>query len=361
MLINDLQREQKTLQLIREHHLDKLFARNNPSGILICQKHANGVRWRRRDIRNGHLVTNDLCKKEKELAEKLAVNLYRIICIQYIQKQLHLISTLIKDLSAGQQKCTDRLEFVLCSTDQPDALPEEGSQMIQSSDVENQSNTAKERIERDTLLQDMSFQKLLGKVRNCPRVPADFFQISSPYRQLIIPFLYREYSDVINWYNGEYKQNPEHPELLQYSVKLGFKVRSKSEVLIADGLYEAGILFHYEELLLLSGEDPYPDFFVPITRIEKHVWEHFGAMDKQNYFHRTRGKILNYLDHQWFPWINMITTYETKKNPLSEELVEQHISWLKYRYRIAFLDLPPDESFNMYDLAAYAKFSRIGQ
>ena len=110
MLKFELLREQKILQQIREHHLEKLFARDNPSGILICQKHANGVRWRRRDIRNGHLVTNDLCKKEKELAEKLAVNLYRIICIQYIQKQLHLISTLIKDLSAGQQKCSGKTD-----------------------------------------------------------------------------------------------------------------------------------------------------------------------------------------------------------------------------------------------------------
>ena len=48
----------------------------------------------------------------------------------------------------------------------------------------------------------------------------------------------------------------------------------------------------------------------------------------------------------------MITTYETKQNPLTEEQVDQQIRWLKNRYRLAFSDLPPDESFNMYDLAA---------
>ena len=82
----------------------KLFAWDNPSGILICQKHANGIRWRKRDIVNGRLVTSDLNKKENEMAEKLAVNLYRIICIQYIQKQLNLINSLTIEQFSEEQK-----------------------------------------------------------------------------------------------------------------------------------------------------------------------------------------------------------------------------------------------------------------
>ena len=338
MLIIELLREQKMIQQIREHHLEKLFARDNPSGILICQKHANGVRWQKRDIENGRPVVIDLRKKEKELAEKLAVNLYRIICIQYLQKQLNVINVLIKDQFAGEQKCDDRFA-ARNNTAQSDGL---------------QGGEAQ-------LLPDQSIHMLLSKVRNYPRVPAEFFQVNSPYSQFIIPFLQKEYSEIIDWYISDYQHNNEYPEHLLYPVKLGFKVRSKSEVIIADWLYEAGILFHYEEQLLLSEDPSCPDFYVPITLIEKYAWEHFGAMDKENYFHRTRGRVLNYLDHRWFPGINMITTYETKKNPLSEELVEKHVRWLKNRCRMTFLDLPPDESFNMYDLAAYVKYSKIGQ
>ena len=143
-----------------------------------------------------------------------------------------------------------------------------------------------------------------------------------------------------------------------FPVKLGFKVRSKSEVLEANRLYEEGILFHYEELVLLSGEESYPDFCIPITIIEKYIWEHYGAMDKEGYFHRTRGRILKNLDNQWFPGINMITTYETRQHPLTEEQVDLRICWLKSRYRLAFPDLPPDESFNLYDLAAIVKYRR---
>ena len=78
-------------------------------------------------------------------------------------------------------------------------------------------------------------------------------------------------------------------------------------------------------------------------------------MDKNNYFHRTKGRVLNYMDSKWFPGINMVTTYETKGNPLEASQVDQKVSMLKTLYRLAFPDLPPDESFNMYDLADYAK------
>ena len=136
-------------------------------------------------------------------------------------------------------------------------------------------------------------------------------------------------------------------------------MRSKSEVLIADRLYDEGILFHYEELLYLTESDPYPDFYIPFSLVKKYIWEHFGAMDKNNYFHRTKGRILNYMDDKWFPGINMVATYETKANPLEATQVDQKVSMLKTKYRLAFPDLPPDESFNMYDLADYAKLCGV--
>ena len=52
-------------------------------------------------------------------------------------------------------------------------------------------------------------------------------------------------------------------------------------------------------------------------------------------------------------------TYETKANPLEATQVDQKVSMLKTKYRLAFPDLPPDESFNMYDLADYAKLCGV--
>ena len=322
--INELLNEQETLRQIRKHHIQKLIAWDNPPGILLCHKHKNWIRWQRRELKEGQVITTDLRKTETELAEKLAVNLYRIICIQTIQKQLNDIDILIRKRYSNRES-------------QPE--PED---MAKNSAGAN-------------ILAEGAIRKLFYRVRNCPGEPADFFHVDSPYRQLIIHFLRREYAGVIDWYNGDFEQNQEHPENLLYEVKLGYKVRSKSEVLIADRLYDEGILFHYEELLYLTESDPFPDFYILLSLVKKYIWEHFGAMDKNNYFHRTKGRVLNYMDSKWFPGINMVTTYETKGNPLEASQVDQKVSMLKTLYRLAFPDLPPDESFNMYDLADYAK------
>ena len=317
--INELLNEQETLRQIRKHHIQKLIAWDNPTGILLCHKHKNWIRWQRRELKEGQVITTDLRKTETELAEKLAVNLYRIICIQTIQKQLNDIDILIRKRYSNRQSKLD------------DIAQEEESQSEPADMAKNSPGAS--------ILAEGAIRKLFYRVRNCPGEPADF-----SYRQLIIHFLRREYAGVIDWYNGDFEQNQEHPENLLYEVKLGYKVRSKSEVLIADRLYDEGILFHYEELLYLTESDPFPDFYILLSLVKKYIWEHFGAMDKNNYFHRTKGRVLNYMDSKWFPGINMVTTYETKGNPLEASQVDQK-----------FPDLPPDESFNMYDLADYAK------
>ena len=325
MFVKELLHERNLLRLTMNHHLEKLNARDNPPGILLCHRHKNGFRWQHKYLQDERSVTVSLNKTEELLAEKLAVNLYRMVCIENLQKQIAAIDKLI------QSQCSE----------QP-SKTQSDSQLIDHLAVSQ-------------------MHMLLCRVQHCPRVPSDFFRHLSPYRPFLISHLEKEYTEIINWYLGDYKRNEEHPEHLQFPVKLGFKVRSKSEVMEADKLFEAGILFHYEELILLSNEESYPDFFIPVTIVERYAWEHYGAMDKPSYFHRTKGKILNYLDHQWFPGINMITTYETRQHPLTEEQVDHQIQWLKGRYRLAFPDLPPDESFNLYNLAAIVKYRRSGQ
>ena len=325
MFVKELLHERNLLRLTMNHHLEKLNARDTPPGILLCHRHKNGFRWQHKYLKDGRAVTVDLSKTEKALAEKLAVNLYRMTCIRYLQKQITSLNNLIISLHSEIPFKTNAL-------------------------VSNNDPTT-----------ELSLHLLLHKVKNCPRVPAGFFRSQSPYRSFLLSYMEREFAWIINWYLGDFVQNREHPEHLLYPVKLGYNVRSKSEVIAANRLFEEGILFHYEELILQSDEDSFSDFYIPITILEKYVWEHFGAVDKEGYFHRTKGKVSDYMNHQWFPGINMITTYETRQHPLTEEMVDHKIRWLKNRYRLAFPDLPPDGSFNLYDLAAFVKSSRIGQ
>ena len=319
MLSEELSRTRNQLRHVQLHHLRILNAVDNPSGILLCQRHGNGFRWKRRYMQDGRIVTVDLPKTEKVLAEKLAVNLYRIECIEHLQKQIDSIDQLDRNLNSA-------------------ALGDQKAEML-----------------RGNILTEYSSHEFLYRVRFCPRKPADFFNSQSPYWPFITSHLEKEYAWIISWYLSEFKQSKEHPENLQFMTKLGFKVRSKSEVMEAEKLFDAGILFHYEEQVPEAGDDCYPDFYIPIKLAERYIWEHLGAMDKENYFYRTRGKIVNYLDRHWLPGINLLMTCETRQYPLTEEQVDHQIEWLKGRYRIAFPDLPPDESFNLYDLAAVVK------
>ena len=380
MFIKELQNERTLLENTLNHHLNKLYARDNPKGILLCQKNKKYYRWQHKYLLNGRSVTVDLHKADAPLAEKLAINLYRIVCIQYLQLQIISIDNMLlrrlsdkpleigrqtnagKSSGAGKQTDTSKSSGAGKQTDTSKSLGA-GKQMDTSKslgagrhmDIGKQMEVA-----GGGLLAENPLRELLRKVQNCPRVPADFFHIESPYRPFILSHLWREYTTVIDWYLGDFRQYTEHLEYRQFRIKLGYNVRSKSEVIAANRLHEEGILFHYEEILV-AGDDEFPDFFMMITVTEKYAWEHFGAMDNEKYHSRQRVKIMDYLDHQWFPGINMITTYETKQHPLTEEQVDHQIRWLKSRYRIAFPDLPPDESFNMYDLAGYVKRCRAGQ
>lgn len=76
----------------------------------------------------------------------------------------------------------------------------------------------------------------------------------------------------------------------QVLTSFGLKVRSKSEVFIAEKLKEKNILFTYEKPLSAEGKTYYPDFTVHIGKKE-YYWEHFGMMNDEVYAKRTAIKI----------------------------------------------------------------------
>lgn len=91
-------------------------------------------------------------------------------------------------------------------------------------------------------------------------------------------------------------------------------------------LYQKKIPFRYEEKLVLDGITIYPDFVIrhPVTG-EYFYWEHFGMMDDEEYRNHACEKIKLYCKNGIIPSVNLITTYETKRDPLSAEKVEFRI------------------------------------
>lgn len=123
-----------------------------------------------------------------------------------------------------------------------------------------------------------------------------------------------------------YEHNTKYKEQLIHKTSSGNLVRSKSEAMIDMFLYMNRIPFRYECALQLGDTTLYPDFTIrhPQTG-ELYYWEHFGRMDDPFYYKNVFSKLHLYTSHGIIPSIHLITTYETKENPLSSEIIEKII------------------------------------
>ena len=114
------------------------------------------------------------------------------------------------------------------------------------------------------------------------------------------------------------------PEL--YTLK-DERVRSKSELIIADMLSNKEIPYKYECPLRLSGGvKVYPDFTVlNIKKREEMYWEHLGMMDDPEYVESAIRKIITYEQNGIYLGEKLILTYETRKQPISQKDVKRII------------------------------------
>jgi len=104
-------------------------------------------------------------------------------------------------------------------------------------------------------------------------------------------------------------------------------VRSKSEVLIADRLYNAGIPYHYEKPHRIGKNQTwYPDFSILNKRTRtEFIWEHFGLVENPDYCSQMIMKLEEYSKNGYFIGKNLITTYESSQHSLSTEYIDRII------------------------------------
>ena len=108
----------------------------------------------------------------------------------------------------------------------------------------------------------------------------------------------------------------------------GERVRSKSEVIIADALERSGIPYKYECPRELSdgGQRVYPDFTCLNLRTRKEVlWEHLGMMDNPEYASMAVKKFSSYLKNGFVLGVNLIVSMECSDKPLNQTEVRKII------------------------------------
>ena len=146
------------------------------------------------------------------------------------------------------------------------------------------------------------------------------------YGELLSAFFEPKSIELQKWANAPYEQNAKYSDNLIHKTGSGHVVRSKSEALIDTCLYKNKIPFRYECALHLGETIIFPDFTIRHPKTGKvYYWEHFGRADDMNYIRNISNKLQLYMSNGIVPDIQLITTFETKENPLSSKKIEKTI------------------------------------
>ena len=111
-----------------------------------------------------------------------------------------------------------------------------------------------------------------------------------------------------------------------YFTEKDERVRSKSEVIIANTLNSAGLPYKYECPLKVGNATFYPDFTILDIRTRKERYlEHFGMMDDKEYLDKFMRKISMYETNGILQGSQLIMTFETSSTALDTRMLKRMI------------------------------------
>lgn len=143
-------------------------------------------------------------------------------------------------------------------------------------------------------------------------------KLSDKRQDLISPYIMTDKLYAKTWQSQKIKPCSYMPDKLVYETKRGEMVRSKSEALIANTLYDLKLPYFYEKSLQLkNGIVRYPDFTILHTKKREEFYlEHFGLLDDEAYLYNNLHKLDEYRENGIFLGKNLLITYETTESPL---------------------------------------------
>lgn len=129
------------------------------------------------------------------------------------------------------------------------------------------------------------------------------------------------------WMSVEYEKKTFEENAPEYYTAKGERVRSKSEVIIADSLSRFEIPYRYEYPIHISGIGTvHPDFTcLNIGNRKEYLWEHNGMMSDSDYADYALNKIEKYYSSGYYPGENLILSFESASRPLSTRIIEHYI------------------------------------
>ena len=159
------------------------------------------------------------------------------------------------------------------------------------------------------------------------RIDEIFINLHDCRKPLIRPVILLDEDYIKRWMSVEYEKKAFEGNTPDYFTANGERVRSKSEILIADALNRCGIPYRYEYPTHIPGNGMvHPDFTCLNVRQRKVcIWEHNGMMSDSTYTDYAVKKIEMYTLAGYSPGDNLILSFETASHPLSSRIIEMNI------------------------------------
>ncbi len=188
-----------------------------------------------------------------------------------------------------------------------------------------------------------ALQNYMKQTSNGRAIPELYDSLCPARRSLITPAILTNEQYAARWLDVSWTGRPFASDAPYICTARGERVRSKSEVIIADTLFRHNIPYRYEFPITLkrSNSDDirrdfgssitlYPDFLCLNTRTRtEFYWEHFGLMDSTEYSNNAAGKLRLYTENGILAGRNLIITMETQTEPPSikalEKLIEEFL------------------------------------
>lgn len=188
-----------------------------------------------------------------------------------------------------------------------------------------------------------ALQNYMKQTSNGRAIPELYDSLCPARRSLITPAILTNEQYAARWQDVSWTGRPFAPDAPYICTARGERVRSKSEVIIADTLFRYNIPYRYEFPITLKRINSadirrdfgrsvtlYPDFLCLNTRTRtEFYWEHFGLMDSTEYSNNAAGKLRLYTENGILAGRNLIITMETQTEPPSikalEKLIEEFL------------------------------------
>ncbi len=158
-----------------------------------------------------------------------------------------------------------------------------------------------------------------------------YSDIHEELKEMITPVDMVEQDYIREWMEKSYEPKSIQEDLVCYMTYNKERVRSKSELNIANALANSGIPYKYEcPLKLNNGAIIYPDFTIYDVKNRREIyWEHRGMMDDEEYARHAVMRIKSYISSGHRIGKDLLITEETSTHPLGTNEIEAVIQTIR--------------------------------